>query len=711
MSQTHFATCTLCEATCGVAVEVDGGRIQSIRGDEADPFSRGYICPKAAALQDLYEDPDRLRQPVIRRGRDWEPIGWDEAFDQVAHRLKLVQKAFGGDAVAVYQGNPTAHSLGLMTFGQLFMRRLGTRNLYSATSADQLPHMLSSLTMFGHQVLFPVPDIDRTDYFLVLGGNPLVSNGSVMTAPGMRRRLKELRERGGKLVVVDPRRSETAAVADRHLFIRPGSDAALLLAMLNVIFADGRADLGHLAGHVDNDRPLRAACAEVPPERVAAVTGIAADDIRALAREFAAAPRAVCYGRVGACTQEFGGLTSWLINCLNLVTGHFDRAGGAMFATPPMDVANALHRVGHSGGFARFRSRVSGLPEFGGELPVAALAEEIETPGAGQVRALITSAGNPVLSTPNGRRLEQALTGLEFMVSIDPYINETTRHAHIILPPTSPLERDHYDAGFQVVSVRNVAKWAAPVFPRGPEQRHDWEICIELMSRMETSERPWGRAAAKAMRAALLRVGVKGLIDAGLRLGPYKGLTLSRLQAQPHGVDLGPLQPRLPDYLYSRDKRIDLAPRIYQQDLPRLLAWIGRTRAADDLVLIGRRQLRSNNSWMHNAQRLMKDGAARCTLLVHPDDAARLRLQDGSRALARSRVGAVEVTVEVSDEIMPGVVSLPHGWGHSRPGTGQRLAAEHPGASLNDLTDEQHVDALSGTCAFSGVPVTVTPLA
>ncbi len=540
MRRTHYRTCPLCEATCGLAIETEEGRVASIRGDADDVFSRGYICPKAAALADLHDDPDRLRSPLRRTGSSWQPIAWDDAFDQVAHRLKLVQKAYGRDAVATYQGNPTAHNLGLLTFGQLLLRRLGTRNQYSATSADQLPHMLSSLTMFGSQVLLPVPDVDRTHHMMILGGNPLVSNGSLMTAPGIKRRLQALRARGGRLVVVDPRRTETAQMADEHLFLRPGTDALLLLAMLQVFFADGLASAAHLQPHAVGLEKVRRACADVTPELVAGPTGLPADVIRRLAREFAAAPSAVCYGRIGTCTQEFGGLSSWLINLVNIVTGNLDRAGGAMFATPAIDLATAAGHLGLQGSFGSYHSRVSGLPEFGGELPVSVLAEEIVTPGQGRIRALITSAGNPVLSTPNGARLERALESLDFMVSIDPYLNETTRHADIILPPTSALEHDHYDLALYLVSVRNIANYSPAIFPRTDDQRHDWEICAELASRMETSEKPWGRAMGKLARAAALRIGPRGALAAGLRLGPYKRLTLKKLEANPHGVQPGP---------------------------------------------------------------------------------------------------------------------------------------------------------------------------
>jgi anaerobic selenocysteine-containing dehydrogenase len=717
-SRIHHQGCHLCEASCGIRITLDdAGAITDVRGDEEDPFSRGYVCPKVMGLVDVHGDPDRLRTPLARRtrGGPLEPVGWDEAFDLVAARLQAIRREHGPDAIAVYQGNPTAHNFGLLTFGQLFMRRLGTKNLYSATSADQLPHMLSSLLMFGHQLLLPVPDLDRTHYLLVLGANPAVSNGSLMTAPNIKRRFAELRARGGQVVVVDPRRTETARLADRHVFIRPGTDALFLLGLLHVLHAEKLWRPGRLAALATGEDEVRRLVVQFPPERVAAAAGVPAEEIRRIARELAAAESGSVYGRVGSCTQEFGGLTSWLINLVNYGTGNLDRAGGAMFSTPPLDLLGAAARLGHRGGFARFKSRVRGLPEFGGELPVAVLAEEIETPGPGRIRALLTSAGNPVLSTPNGARLERALPELDFMVAIDFYLNETTRHADVILPPTFALERDQIELAAFLVSVRNGARAWRALYPRGPEQRHDWEICLELMSRLELGNAAGGRlgrAGSALFRRAGRRLGPRGIAALGLRLGPYRkrGLTLGEVEKAPHGVDLGPLEPRLPDALYTEDRRLHLAPREYQDDLDRLRGrWLdGVPIAPHDrpFLLVGRRQLRSNNSWLHNSERLVK-GKPRCTLLVHPSDAARLGLLDGTRARVRSRVGTALVPVEVSDDIMPGVVSLPHGWGHDRPGIGLRVAAAHPGASLNDLTDEEHLDQLSGTSSFSGVPVAV----
>jgi len=677
-----------------VAVEVDGDRVVGVRGDEADPFSKGYICPKATALADLHHDPDRLRRPLIREGMGWREAGWDEALDLVARRLREIRAEHGKHAIAVYQGNPSAHNLGLLTYGQLVLRTLGTRNMYSATSLDQLPHMLAALQMFGNQLLMPVPDVDRCDLFVCLGANPLASNGSIMSAPDIRGRLKAIQARGGKVIVLDPRRTETAEKADRHLFIRPGGDAALLLGIANVVFAEKRVRVGRLA--VRGLDELRAAAAAWTPERASAACGVPADEIRELARALATTERAVVYGRIGVCTQEFGGLAAWLCYAVNALTGHLDEPGGLMFSTPALDPVPFSKLLGIGGGFARWRSRVSGKPEFSGELPMTALAEEIETAGEGQIRALITSAGNPVLSAPGGPRLERAFERLDFMVSIDPYLNETTRLAHVILPPTSALERSHYDAALAAFSVRNVAKYSPPVFERGADQRHDWEIYAGLWTRMRL---PMGGGLAEKL---LGKLGPEAILELGFRLGPHK-VTLGQLRDAPHGIDLGPLEPRLPARLGTRDKAVDLAPRVYLDDLPRL----ERASASPGLVMIGRRHLRSNNSWLHNSERLVK-GPPRCTLLIHPDDARARGLAEGAIAKVASSRGTIELPVEITDAMMPGVVSVPHGWGHGREGVRLRVAQTVPGVSINDVIDPERIDALSGTSALSGQPVEVS---
>ena len=748
-NKVHYRACNLCEAICGIEirsrrpeqVETRNSKLETrnwldIRGDKDDPFSRGYICPKAVALQDLHYDKDRLKYPVRRTPQGWQRIGWEEAFDEVAFHLKRVHAKHGRNSIATYLGNPTVHNYGAMLFAPGFLRSLHTRNRFSATSVDQLAHHLSAYLMFGHQLLLPVPDIDRTKFFLILGANPAVSNGSMMTAPGMSRRLQEIRQRGGKVILIDPRFTETARLADRHVFIKPGTDVLLLLALLHVVFEEGLTRPGPLAAFTKGVESIGKLVAEFPPEKVAAITGIDSDQIRLLAREFAAAESAVCYGRIGVSTQEFGAACQWLINVLNIVTGNLDRPGGAMFTLPAFDPITAPQSLSPRGSYARWHSRVRKLPEFSGELPVVTLAEEILTEGPGQIKALVTSAGNPVLSTPNGRQMDGALAGLEFMVSIDPYINETTRHAHVILPPSTSLERAHYDVAFHVLAVRNTTKFSPALFQPDGETRHDWEIFFELQTRMERSG-VLGRVKRKVLKRFF---GPERILDLGLRFGPYgaklnpfsQGLTLRKLKQAVHGIDLGPLVPCLPERLRTADKRIELAPDVLVKDVERvkakLIDWdrdwdrgrLGRQGSLPSspngshdsnghLLLIGRRQLRSNNSWMHNSQRLLR-GKPQCTILMHPADAAQRHLHAGERVSVRSGVGSAVVPIEISEEMMPGVVSIPHGWGHDRLGIQLEVAQQHAGGSINDVTDDLRIDALCGTAAFNGTWVEVEPV-
>jgi len=714
----HYRTCHLCEAMCGVEIRVRGKEILSIRGDERDVFSRGHICPKALALKDVHEDADRLRKPVRRTANGWEEISWSEAFDEVAKRLVDIQQRHGRDAVASYVGNPQVHSYAGLLGGAKFLRALHSRNRYSATSVDQLPHHFVAYFLYGHQLMIPIPDLDRTRFLLVIGGNPVVSNGSLMSAPDITRRLKDLRARGGRIVVIDPRRTETAELADTHLFVRPGSDALLLLAMLQVIFVEDLVAPGALADRLDGLDEVREFCRLHPPESVAAATGIDPHKMRELARDFAHAETAVCYGRMGVSTQQFGALCQWLIQLLNIVTGNLDQPGGAMFTRPAFDILGLAAGFGQRGSFNKRRTRVRGLPEFGGEFPVSALAEEILTPGQGKIRALVTAAGNPVLSTPNGRRLEEALPGLEFMVSVDFYINETTRHAHLILPPTYALERDHFDLIFHVLAIRNTVRYSTPLFEKAEGTLHDWQIfdcLVSSLAKYDPSSKPrlfkgWLDHWLTPRRSVALGIRLGGR---GAGWNPFsRRLTLGRVIDSQHGIDLGPLEPCLPARLQTPQQRINLVPAPLVADLDRLRNHFKASAAEStaDLVLIGRRDPRTNNSWLHNAKRFVK-GPQRCTLLMHPGDAERRQLRNGDLATVNSRTGKVEIPVEVTEEVMPGVVSIPHGWGHHRPGLQLRIAMQHAGVSVNDLTDETFIDALSGNAALNGVAVRVSALA
>ena len=707
MAETRYAVCNLCDAICGLAIEVDGRRILSIRGDEHDRFSRGHICPKGTAHKDVYEDPDRLRLPVRRVGTRWEETSWPNAIAEVSRRVVAIHREYGRDALGIYYGNPVGHSYQTMLAVLAFVKLAGTRNVFSSSSVDAHPRMLVSRLLYGNQALLPVPDIERTDLLVVMGANPIVSNGSVMSAPDVKSRLRAIRDRGGRIIVIDPRHTETAAVADEHHFIRPGTDALMLLAVLHVLYAERRTADAMRATVRGLDELARIA-QRYPPEVVASAVGIDASTIRGLARSFADAQRAVWYGRMGTCTQEFGCLSTWLIDAINIVTGNFDRPGGAMFPTPAADLARLARRIGEPGQFDRWRSRVAGLPEFNGEFPVAGLADEIETPGDGQIKALITIAGNPVLSNPNGRRLDRALERLEFQVAVDFYVNETTRHADIVLPPATMLEGDHYPLLEHAMAVRNTAHYAAAVLPRDPDARADWEILIDLMRGI--SRERGGTRRILGPGAGLLGWAIRSgrILDLMLRTGPQR-LSLARLKAAPHGIDLGALEPRGRKAIQTASGRIDLVPERLVADLQRLDRRLARgTEVMDgDLLLVSRRTLRSMNSWLNNVLRLAR-GRDRCVLQMHPADAEARQLGRAERVRVRSRTGEIEVALERTTRVMPGVVSLPYGWGHDRPGVRLAVARRHAGSSMNDVSDERLYDEVTGTTVLDGIPVTVT---
>lgn len=685
---TRFRACPLCEAICGLELRYVDGELTAIRGDAKDPFSRGHVCPKGNALIDLERDPDRLRRPLRRRGSDWQEVSWDEAIAEAGERLAAAQREHGDDALGVYLGNPNVHHLGSIAYLPPLLRLLRTRNRYSASSVDQWPHQLVNLLMYGHQWLLPIPDIDRSDYCLMLGANPVASNGSLMTAPGIEKRLKALVARG-RLVVVDPRRSETAAIASEHLAIRPGGDVWFLLALLREMLAISPPRVAAYGERLARLEQALQAIAAADLGDLEARCGIAPATVRRIAGEFLTAKTAVAYGRMGVSTQHYGSLCQWLIQLINLVSGNLDRIGGALPNQPIVPVTGPGTSPGSRG---RWHSRVRGLPELCGELPVAVLAEEIVTPGAGQIRALLTSAGNPVLSTPNGRALDAALAGLDVMVSIDPYLNETTRHAHLILPPASSLTQYHYDVYFNAFAVRKVAKLSVPLAERGPDERGDWEILSALgAAYAHAADKPWTPLPPP-----------RELLAHWLKAGG-SGIDIAALEAAPHGLDLGPLEPSLLQRLQTEDGRIQCAP-------PLLLDALAALRAEPvehaGLRLIGRRHVRSNNSWMHNAPRLVK-GKPRHHLLAHPSDLAQAGIADGQRARLRSAAGAIEVDVMASKEVGQGTVCLPHGFGHQREGVRLSRATQLEGASYNDLADPLALDAPSGNAALNGLRVSL----
>ena len=743
--ETKYRICPFCEATCGLEITIEGREVATIRGDDADVFSHGFICPKGVALAQLDQDPDRLRAPLVRRDGRLVAVSWDEAFAEVERRLQPIVAAHGADAVAVYLGNPNVHNLSLGIYGQALLRTLRTKNIFTASTVDQIPKQLASGLMFGTFTSVAVPDIDRCDYLLMLGANPLDSNGSLWTVPDFPGRLRAMQQRGGRCVVVDPRRTRTAEAADQHLFIRPGTDAYVLMALVHVLFAENLVRLGTLAEHTLGVAEVEAAAWPFSPEAVAPLCGVAADVIRGLARELAAAPRAAVYGRIGTCTQEFGTLASWLVDVCNVLTGNLDRAGGVMFPLAAAFAANSYGTPGVGRGvrIGRRHSRVRHAPEVQGELPAACLAEEIETPGDGQVRALISIAGNPALSTPNGARLARAFETLEVMICLDIYLNETARYADIILPGLSPLEESHYDIVFNQFACRNTVRYSPPVFMPPTDRPAEWETLLRLTGILSgqgagadvtmlddfvattqvqravaDAQSPiCGRDPDEILAALAPRRGPERLLDLTLRAGPYgdgfgakpDGLSLAKLETQPHGIDLGPLQPRVPEVLRTPSGKIELGPPLILADVDRLRRGLEPHARRDGMVLIGRRHLRSNNSWMHNLP-VLAGGRARCTLQMHPDDAARLGLADGGRARVASRVGSVDVPIEVTAAIMPGVVSLPHGWGHDQPGARLGVAAQRPGVNSNLLADELALDPLSGNAVLNGIPVQIEAL-
>ncbi|MGW2204151.1 molybdopterin oxidoreductase family protein [Streptomyces sp. NPDC001774] len=729
---TALRICPLCEATCGLTLTLDGTRVTGARGDRDDVFSQGFICPKGASFGEVDADPDRLTGPLVRKDGTLQEATWEEAFDTIAERIRPLTETYGPNAVGLVLGNPNVHTMAGGLYPPLLIGALRTRNLFTASTLDQMPKHVSSGLLFGDPFAIPVPDLDRTGHLLMLGANPLDSNGSLCTAPDFPGKLKALRRRGGTLTVVDPRRTRTARLADRHVAIRPGTDALFLAALVHTLFAEGLADPGiPLADRVEGVDDVREAVREFTPEAVAAACDLDAATIRTVARELAAAPTAAVYGRMGSSTVTHGTLANWLVDVLNVLTGNLDRPGGALF--PLSATAPAPRPAGPGRGFAlgRWSSRVSGHPEAKGELPMAALAEEIETEGEERIRAVITIAANPVLSAPDGLRLDRALGSLDLMVAIDPYLNETTRHADVVLPPPPPSRSPHFDFSFNGLAVRNQVRFTPAVVPLEDGRMDECEIHARLILAVSgmhgappsaVDDLAIGTTLAKAVTQEhsplygadpeTVAAGLSGAggaerrLDLMLRLGPYD-LTLDDLLRAPHGIDLGPLEPRLPGLLRTRSGRVELLPEPIAADLPRLRAALDAPPGG--LVLVGRRHLRSNNSWLHNAPSL-NSGSNRCTLHVHPADADRLGLADGKPARIAAEGGALEVEVEITDAVRSGVVSLPHGWGHDRPGTRLAVAEARPGVNVNQLLDGSRLDPLSGTAVLNGFPVELAPL-
>jgi len=728
----HIYTCPLCEAMCGLEIDVADGRIAGIRGNPDDVWSRGHLCPKGVSLGAIHEDPDRIRTPMIKVDGQWQEVSWDAAFRRCTELLAPVIAEHGIGAVTAYTGNPLAHSFSLGRYTGVLLGMSGIPVSYSPGTVDQWPKNLSSHLMYGNWWGFPVPDIERTDLLVVMGANPAASQGSLLAAPDV----MGILERIDTVIVIDPVRTATAAKADEWLPITPGTDAALLLAVVHTLFEEDLASVGRLEGHVDGVEVLRAMAQDWSPERVAPVTGISAERIRDLARQLAGTERAVVYGRIGLCNQEFGSLASWLVDVVNILTGHFDVPGGAMFPRPAVWTVTAQPQPGLEGGlpeFGRWQTRVRGAKEVLGQVPVSCLVEEIATPGEGQIRALITVAGNPVLSTPGGHRLDEVLPQLDAMIAVDLWLNETTRHADVILPGPSPLETPHHDDLILAFAINSITNYSAPVFfPPDRDRPEEWEILIRLTGLCAGTPAEDVDVAAiddgffdylcftqgldgAQIRSHYTHGGPERILDLTLRTGPFgdfygqvpDGLTLAKLKEQPNGINFGPMIPQVPEILGTTDKKIRLAPQYLLDDLPRLAARL--TREPDDLVLVSRRHLRSNNSWLHNVSALMK-GRDRCTLLMHPDDAASRGVAAGDTVCVVSVAGQIEVPVELTDAIMPGVVSMPHGWGHGKAGTRMAVANDSPGVNTNILSPPTFLDEPSGNGALNGIPVTVAPV-
>ncbi len=728
MPETHYRTCTICEAACGVEIHVEGNRVTSIKGNNRDVHSAGFLCTKGLALADLHNDPDRLRSPMIRTANGFRKASWEEAFAFIHEKLGQIHDKYGRNSVGVYLGNPNVHNISLVFYNPNFLRSLRTSNIFSASSVDQLPKQLACALMYGNGYSIPVPDIDSTDYFLMIGANPVVSNGSLWTWPDIPGKIRALRERGGKLIVIDPRRTETAKRASEHLFIRPGTDAHFLAALVNVILTERLAKLGRYEGLINGVEELTSFIQPFTPEIVSELTSIPAQSIRRIAVDFAKAKHAVAYGRMGTCTQEFGTTASWLLEVMNAITGNVDRLGGTLFPLPAAATTITEPRTGKEKGIrpARRRSRVSGLPEVFSEFPAAAMAEEIDTPGDGQLKAFFIIGGNPVISTPDGSRLARALDSLELLVSLDLYITETSKRAHVILPGVSILERSHYDWVFAQFMPRSSARYSPQLFEKPAEMMHEWEILLRLaaiaggkglnpdLEAMDLAVlRQWMHLGAKPEGSddeELIR-GLEGrgpdrIVDYLLRAGPYgpyNSLNLEKLKRHPHGIDFGAAEGRLEKLLRTESGRIEIAPAYITADCDRMMTRLDVKSSG--LVLIGRRHIKSHNSWVNNIERLAK-GADRGALLVNPADGTRLGLEDGAMVRVRSEAGEVQTNVRLTDEMMPGVVSLPHGWGQGQD-TGLSVAKKVAAPNINAITMSTRVDPLSGNAAFSGVPVQV----
>ena len=702
-----YRTCHLCEAMCGLEIEVENNQVLSIKGHKEDIYSKGHICPKGVALKELHEDPNRLKKPVQRTENGWREISWTAAFDIVEKELKKIRKKDGNDAIATYTGNPTVHNTGTALTLYDTVNAINTKNRYASHSLDSVPVFLVNQMMFGHAMLAPVPDIENLDYFLIIGANPLASNGSFMSTPDIKGKIKRIKEKGGKVVVIDPRKTETAKKASEHYFIKPEMDVLLLLGIINEIFKrDIRRDdpcISYSKGLED----LKQLAQDYPIEIISPLTAISENNILQIVEDLIQSKSPVVYGRLGVNTQRFGTLCQWLITSINVLLGQLDKKGGLLFTLPAIDYVTLM---AHESKMFRYKSRLKEYGEIVGEYPTATMAEEMLTPGKGQIKALLSIAGNPARSAPNSTQVEEALQGLDFMVAVDMYINETTQYANIILPPAVGLETMHYSFVLHMVATQNTTKFSPPPLSIDAEQRYDWQIMTELQRRLFD-----GNPIKSIQNYITSKISPKRKLDLALKTGPYgiwggrrfkkDGLSLAKLEKIKEGVLLEELKPQLPKRLFTSDKKVNLAPDLFVKELENVKTLLSQNKHTDyPFTLIGRRHLRSNNSWMHNLP-ILQGGSRKCTAMIHPTDAAKLSLSNDQEVEVYSKLGSISIAVEITEDVIPGTISIPHGWGHAGKNIQLDVAQKDQGVNVNKLMDHERLDPLSYNMAFNGHPV------
>ena len=704
-----YRTCHLCEAMCGLAIEIKDNEVLSISGHEDDIYSKGHICPKGAALKDLHNDPDRLKEPVKRTTHGWQKISWKEAFDLVEQGFKKIRKKYGNNAIATYTGNPTVHNTGTALTLYDTINAINTQNRYASHSLDSVPVFLVNQMMFGHAMMAPIPDIENINYMLIIGANPMASNGSFMSTPNIRGKIKAIKDKGGKVVVIDPRKTETAQKASEHYFIHPEKDVLFLLAIINELTRRNAIAESRALSFSDHLEELKKIAEPYTAEKVAPVTGISTDQLNHMVDDLLGHSNSIVYGRLGVNIQSYGTLCQWLITSINILLGRLDEKGGLLFTLPAIDYVTLM---AHESKMFRYSSRVKSYQEIVGEFPTATLAEEILTEGKEQVRGFLTIAGNPARSAPNSKMVEKALADLEFMVAVDMYINETTKYADVILPPAVGLETMHYSFVLHMVATRNTTKFSPAPLPITKNQRYDWQIMQELQRRLFS-----GNIFKRIKYNLGSRIHPKTKLDLALKTGPYgiwggrlfkkDGISLKRLEKHVGGVELSPLSAVLPKRLFTKNKHIELVPEIFAKEIIKVKELLSPDADANfPLKLIGRRHLRSNNSWMHNLP-MLSGGTRRCTVMIHPDDAAQFHIEDKEMVEVYTELGSIQIEAEITKDIIQGTICIPHGWGHNAKDTALKVAEEQAGSNINELMNHERLDPLSYNMAFNGHPVAI----